>query len=109
MIEGYIRKRENLGCLFVLVDSRHEPQQIDFDFLNDLGKWEVAFAIVFTKTDKNKPGATERNVKAFLAGMKDHWEALPPYFTSSALSREGRDLILAFIDNLNREYSAMRL
>ena len=55
MIEGYIRKRENLVCLFVLIDSRHEPQTIDLEFLNQLGKWETPFVLVFTKSDKNKP------------------------------------------------------
>ena len=105
MIEGYIRKRENLGCLFVLVDSRHEPQKIDYEFMNDLGKWEIPFAIVFTKSDKNKPGATARNVKAFLDGMKEYWEDLPIHFISSALNREGRKELLAYIDNLNRQYA----
>lgn len=108
MIEGYIRKRENLGCLFVLIDSRHEPQKIDYDFLNDLGKWQVPFAIVFTKTDKNKPGATARHVKLFLDGLLKYWEELPPHFISSALSREGREPLLQYIHNLNREYSAIR-
>lgn len=108
MIEGYIRKRENLGCLFVLIDSRHEPQQIDYDFLNDLGKWEVPFSIVFTKTDKNKPGATGRNVKLFLDGMREFWEELPAHFISSAVSREGREQLLQYIDNLNKEYWLVR-
>lgn len=108
MIEGYIRKRENLGCLFVLIDSRHEPQKIDYDFLNDLGKWQVPFAIVFTKTDKNKPGATARNVALFLEGMREFWEELPAHFTSSAISREGREPLLQYIHNLNREYSTIR-
>ncbi len=101
MIENYIRKRENLVCLFVLVDSRHEPQKVDYDFLNDLGKWEVPFVVVFTKADKNKPGATARNVKAFLDGMKENWEELPPYFVSSALTKEGREALLSYIGGLN--------
>ncbi len=66
MIESYIRKRENLVCLFVLIDSRHEPQAIDLEFINQLGEWQVPFVLVFTKTDKNKPNATIRNVDAFL-------------------------------------------
>jgi len=73
MIESYIRKRENLVCLFVLIDSRHEPQKIghepqkiDIEFINQLGEWQVPFVLVFTKADKNKPGATKRNVAAFL-------------------------------------------
>ncbi len=108
MIENYVRKRENLGCLFVLIDSRHEPQRIDLEFLNDLGKWQVPFVIVFTKTDKNKPGATERHVKAFMDEMKQYWEELPVWFTSSAISREGREPLLQYIRNLNREYSVVR-
>src|SRR5690349_6323530 len=67
MIEGYIRKRENLVRLFVLIDSRHELQKIDLDFLIQLGKWEVPFVLAFTKSDKNKPGATARNIKLFLS------------------------------------------
>lgn len=104
MIENYIRKRENLVCLFVLVDSRHEPQKVDYEFLNDLGKWEVPFVIVFTKSDKNKPGATARHVKAFLDGMKEYWEALPPYFVSSALTKEGREQLLSYIGDLNKGF-----
>jgi GTP-binding protein len=105
MIENYIRKRENLVCMFVLIDSRHEPQQIDYEFLNDLGKWEIPFVIVFTKSDKNKPGATARNVKAFLEGMKEYWEELPPYFVTSALSKEGREPLLNYIGSLNHGFS----
>lgn len=108
MIENYVRKRENLGCLFVLIDSRHEPQRIDLEFLNDLGKWQVPFVIVFTKTDKNKPGATERHVNSFMDAMKQYWEELPVYFTTSAISREGREPLLQYIRNLNREYSVVR-
>ncbi|RYY57628.1 MAG: YihA family ribosome biogenesis GTP-binding protein [Chitinophagaceae bacterium] len=103
MIENYIRKRENLVCLFVLIDSRHEPQKIDLEFLNDLGKWEVPFALVFTKSDKNKPGATVRNVKAFIQALKEHWEEAPPFFVTSALSAEGKDLVLDYIGNLNED------
>jgi len=105
MIEGYIRKRENLVCLFVLVDSRHEPQKIDYDFLNNLGKWEVPFVIVFTKADKNKPGATDRNVQAFLEGMRESWEELPPRFVSSALTKEGREGLLGHIAGLSKGFT----
>lgn len=104
MIENYIRKRSNLICLFVLIDSRHEPQKIDLEFIADLGKWETPFGIVFTKADKNKPGATLRNVKAFATALKEQWEELPPIFVTSALTREGQDLILAHIDELNAIY-----
>lgn len=104
MIENYIRKRGNLVCLFVLVDSRHEPQKIDYEFLNDLGKWEIPFVIVFTKADKNKPGATARNVRDFLDGMGEYWEESPPYFVSSAITKEGREAILGYIGELNKGF-----
>ena len=91
MIENYIRKRENLVCLFVLIDSRHEPQQIDIDFINQLGKWEIPFVLVFTKSDKNKPMATQRNVNAFLSALAENWETPPPFFITSAINKEGRE------------------
>ncbi len=107
MIEEYIRKRDNLVCLFVLIDSRHEPQKIDLEFLDQLGKWEIPFVLVFTKSDKNKPGATHRNVNLFLAAMMRHWEQPPPFFVTSALSKEGREEILDYIDGLNRSYTRL--
>ncbi|MEI9945931.1 MAG: ribosome biogenesis GTP-binding protein YihA/YsxC [Chitinophagaceae bacterium] len=107
MIEEYIRKRENLACLFVLIDSRHEPQQADLDFIDQLGKWQIPFVIVFTKTDKNKPGANDRNTKAFLSAMMQHWEGLPPYFLTSAITKEGREGILEYIGNLNSGYEKL--
>lgn len=107
MIEEYIRKRDNLVCLFVLIDSRHEPQKIDLEFLDQLGKWEIPFVLVFTKSDKNKPGATHRNVNLFLAAMMKHWEQPPPFFVTSALSKEGREEILDYIDGLNRSYTKL--
>jgi GTP-binding protein len=107
MIEEYIRKRENLVCLFVLIDSRHEPQKIDLEFLDRLGKWEIPFVLVFTKSDKNKPGATARNVKLFIADMMKTWEQPPPYFITSAISKEGRDSLLDYIDGLNRSYTKL--
>lgn len=107
MIEEYIRKRDNLVCLFVLIDSRHEPQKIDLEFIDQLGKWEVPFVLVFTKSDKNKPGATHRNINLFLAEMMKHWEQPPPFFVTSAINREGREEILDYIDGLNRSYTRL--
>ena len=101
MIEDYLISRENLGLLFVLIDSRHEPQKIDLEFIQQLGEWQLPFAIVFTKADKNKPKATERNVAAFLAKVLENWETLPPYFVSSALTKEGKNEILDFIETSN--------
>jgi GTP-binding protein len=107
MIEEYIRKRENLACIFVLIDSRHEPQQIDLDFLLQLGKWESPFVLVFTKTDKNKPAATTRNVDAFLAALAQNWEIPPPYFITSATKGIGRKPLLDYIDGLNKSYKKL--
>jgi GTP-binding protein len=104
MIEGYLRKRPNLGCLFVLIDSRHEPQDIDYGFLNKIGKWEVPFALVFTKADKNKPGITEKNVQKFLDGMMSFWEEPPRWFISSAISSEGRKELLSYLSGLNNAF-----
>jgi len=105
MIEGYIRKRENLVCLFVLIDSRHEPQKIDLTFLDQLGKWQIPFVLVFTKSDKNKPAATQRNVNAFIRSMLVTWEEPPPFFVTSSLTNEGREAILDYIGELNRSYT----
>jgi GTP-binding protein len=105
MIENYIRKRENLVCLFVLVDSRHEPQKIDFEFINDLGNWEIPFVIVFTKSDKNKPGATLRHVQLFVEKLQQYWEETPPYFVTSAETKEGRELLLNYVGEMNQQFS----
>jgi GTP-binding protein len=107
MIENYIRKRENLVCLFVLIDSRHEPQQADLDFLSNLGKWETPFVLVFTKSDKNKPAATKRNVEAFLSALEENWEEPPPYFVTSVLTKEGRKALLDYIDVLNKSFKKL--
>jgi len=107
MIESYIRKRENLVCLFVLIDSRHEPQAIDLEFINWLGEWGIPFAVVFTKTDKNKPSVTTRNTGAFLTALSVEWEELPPHFLTSAVKKEGRGELLGYIKNLNQSKSAV--
>ena len=101
MIEGYIRKRKNLVNLFVLIDSRLEPQKIDLDFINRMGKWQIPFVLIFTKSDKNKPGATENNVNRFMQTLENSWEKPPIFFLSSAIRREGRNEILNYISQLN--------
>lgn len=105
MIESYIRKRENLVCLFVLIDSRHKPQEIDLDFVNQLGEWQTPFVLVFTKTDKNKPGATTRNVEEFLNTLLVTWEQPPPHFLTSSVKKEGRKEILGYIGGLNAGFT----
>jgi GTP-binding protein len=107
MIESYIRKRENLVCVFVLIDSRHEPQAIDLAFINQLGEWKVPFVLVFTKTDKNKPGATERNITQFMTVLSEQWEESPPHFVTSAIKKAGRKELLDYIGGLNRSYTRL--
>ncbi|MEA3427176.1 MAG: ribosome biogenesis GTP-binding protein YihA/YsxC [Bacteroidota bacterium] len=103
MINGYLRKRENLVQVFVLIDSRHAPQKIDLEFVNQLDHWKVDFSLVFTKSDKEKPGVVARNVQAFLDKLKETWQFLPRHFVTSSEKKLGRDEILRFIDDCNRE------
>ena len=107
MIESYIRKRENLVCLFLLIDSRHDPQAIDLEFINQLGEWQAPFVLVFTKADKNKPGVTIRNAETFLAAMTESWEELPPYFITSATTKDGRKPLLDYIGGLNNSFTQL--
>jgi GTP-binding protein len=104
MIENYLRKRENLLNVFVLIDSRHTPQKIDLDFLSNLQKWDVPFTLVFTKTDKETQAVVSRNVKSFLEAMKKTWQFLPRNFVTSAVKKTGREKILLFIEETNKEY-----
>lgn len=97
MIENYIRKRENLVNLFVLIDSRHEPQEIDLEFVNQLGAWRVPFALVFTKSDKSTQREVAANVRRFLEALAESWEEAPPHFVTSAEKRTGIRQLLAFI------------
>jgi GTP-binding protein len=101
MIENYIRKRENLVFLFVLIDSRHEPQEIDLEFVNQLGEWQVPFALAFTKSDKSTQREVAANVRRFLDALLENWEEAPPHFLTSAEKRTGVRNILTFINKLN--------
>ncbi|WP_167605616.1 ribosome biogenesis GTP-binding protein YihA/YsxC [Maribellus sediminis] len=102
MLQNYILKRENLYCLFVLIDSRHPAQQVDLEFMEWLGVSEIPFSIIFTKTDKLRPVELEENLKAYEKKMFETWETMPGYFISSAETGAGKDEILAFIDDLNK-------
>jgi GTP-binding protein len=101
MIENYLRKRPNLTLVFVLIDSRHQPQKIDLEFLEQLKKWGVPFALVFTKSDKENQRTVSKNVKDFLNAMRKTWQFLPQSFVSSAVKKTGRDKILALISEMN--------
>lgn len=100
MIEFYLRNRSNLSIVFSLIDSRLQPQKIDLEFVNKLGKWQTPFALVFTKTDKNKVAVTEKNVNLFMQDLKQSWEAPPNFFLTSATTRQGREDILHYIDEI---------
>lgn len=102
MAEDYIRKRKNLVCLFVLIDSRQKPQALDLEFINQLGEWRIPFAIVFTKTDKNKPEKTKEHLEEFFQSLATNWEERPVYFLSSSVKKTGRREILDYIVSLNK-------
>ena len=102
IIESYILMREQLTCLFVLLDCRHSPQKIDLEFMEWLGENGVPFAIIFTKTDKFRSGILAENTEVYKKKLLETWEELPPILFSSSEKKEGRDDILDFIDNINK-------
>jgi len=101
MIESYILYREQLNCLFLLIDSRHEPQKIDLDFMAWLGENEVPFAIVFTKLDKMSAVRAKENLKLYQEKLREQWEELPPVFATSSEKRWGWDELLDYIEGIN--------
>ena len=103
IIEDYILEREQMTNLFVLIDSRLEPQNIDLEFMEWLGENGIPFSIIFTKADKLKGGRLKMNVNAYLRELSKQWEELPPYFISSSENRTGRTEFLNYIENINKE------
>lgn len=103
IIESYILHREEMTCLFVLIDIRHEPQKIDMEFIQWLGENGVPFAIVFTKADKLSKAAAERSVQRFTKELSETWETLPPMFVTSSEKSEGRTELLDYIGSVNRQ------
>tara|TARA_R110000850_G_scaffold203228_1_gene329493 strand:+ start:109351 stop:109962 length:612 start_codon:yes stop_codon:yes gene_type:complete len=102
-ITDYFAKREQLVSAFVLVDVRHEPQPIDLEFMEWMGESQIPFSIIFTKADKLKPKALERNVEAYKQKMLETWIELPLYFVTSSSSSLGREDLLNYINGLNEE------
>lgn len=102
-ITNYFEKRKQLVLAFVLVDCRHEPQPIDLEFMQYLGESQIPFSIVFTKADKLKPKALERNIIAYEQRLLEDWEAMPHYFVTSSSNSEGREDLLDYIDRINEE------
>lgn len=103
LITDYTVKHENLCFLFILVDSRHEPQRIDLEFIDAMGEAGVPFAIVFTKSDKLSSAELERNISAYKDTLSRTWAELPLFFTTSSEKRVGRDDILGFIETTLEE------
>lgn len=99
LILDYVLEREQMHVLFVLVDSRLEPQKIDLDFINLLGEHGIPFGIVFTKCDKLSSNQAESNIARYRRTLLQSWEELPPMFRTSSEKRQGREAILDFIDN----------
>lgn len=104
LIVDYLNIRENLGVLFVLIDSRLTPQAIDIQFINLIGDAEIPFAIVFTKSDKVSQAELNKNMKAFKDELHKTWEELPPVFITSSVKTKGKDELLNYIDELNKSF-----
>ena len=105
-ITQYFAKREQLVLAFVLIDCRHEPQNVDLDFMRWMGENQIPFSIIFTKADKLKPNAITRNIKAYQQKMLETWEEMPLYFVTSSSKNTGRDEVLEYIDTINKELGA---
>ena len=103
IIEDYILEREQMTNLFLLIDSRLEPQVIDIEFMGWLGEHGVPFSIVFTKGDKLKGGRLNTNIQQYLKKLKEQWEELPPYFMTSSENRMGKKELLDYIESINKE------
>lgn len=102
IIEDYIMERDQLLNLFVLVDSRHEPQIIDLEFMEWLGENGIPFSIVFTKADKRGPVRLQQNIDAYKEKLLETWEELPPVFITSSEKKQGREELLNYIESINK-------
>ena len=103
MIRGYILQRQQLVNVFVLVDVRLEPQNIDIEFINWLGQSSIPFTMVFTKADKLPVTRVQSNVAAYKRKLSETWEEMPPMFITSSEKRDGRDELLDYIDSINKQ------
>jgi GTP-binding protein len=103
MIENYLRKRENLVNVFVLIDSRHSPQKLDLEFIHNLGIWSIPFTIIFTKADKEKQAVVSKNVKSFLEALRKTQQFLPQHFVTSSVKNMGKIKVLDLITEMNED------
>lgn len=103
-IRNYLTKRESLQCVFVLIDSRLEPQKIDLEFCSWLGECQIPFALVYTKADKQSAPKTDQNVAKFNKALLGWFEEVPPFFITSAEKGQGRDQVLQFVHEVNNDF-----
>ena len=106
IIEDYILEREQMTNLFLLIDSRLEPQKIDLEFMEWLGENGIPFSIIFTKADKLKGGRLNTHINEYLEQLKEQWEELPPYFITSSENRMGRKELLDYIESINKSLNS---
>ena len=102
-IEDYFMQREQLVCTFVLIDSRHDPQKIDLDFMKFLGEQQIPFCIVFTKIDKLGSSMLHKKITSYKKKLLAFWEIVPPSFITSSSNKTGRTEFLAYISEVNQE------
>ncbi len=102
-ITAYFEKRTQMVCAFVLIDSRHKPQPIDMEFMQWMGENGIPFCIIFTKADKLKPKALEKNIENYKEEMLESWAEMPEYFITSANTQLGKEDILNYIEGINNE------
>ena len=102
IIESYILNREQLTCLFLLIDSRHTPQKIDTEFMEWLGENGVPFSIVFTKLDKLSHVKAVESIRLYKENLAEQWEELPPIFLTSSEKYVGKAELLGYIENINK-------
>ena len=103
MIDMYFRTRENLANVFVLIDSRIDPQKNDLEFIQRLGKAGIPLSLIFTKVDKEGMNKAQSNIAKFKRVLKKDWEELPPSFATSTVTGAGRDEVISYIRSINKE------
>ncbi len=108
IIYAYLKKRKALTNLFILIDCRHEPQKIDIDFINETGEMGIPFAIIFTKTDKISQSKLKENIEVYKNKLLEFWEELPPMINTSSSNKNGRDDVLAYIEQINNSLKEER-
>ena len=108
LIFDYLQRRQNLQCLFVLIDCRHHPQENDLSFLEWVGIHQIPFVICFTKSDKLSKQKLATNIHSYRQELLNYWEYLPEVFVTSSVNKTGRDEILGFIENMLTPYDKFK-